>query len=60
MLESSFVESGFFTDLSLNGIHLFFVSDKPICKIKMARVCSLGFGCELFPPNSLINYYNPR
>ena len=59
MLESSFAESGFFTDRSPNGIHLFFFSDEPIGKIKMSRVCSLGFGCEVFPPNSLINLYKP-
>ena len=59
MLESSFAESGFFTDHSPNGIHLFFISDEPIGKIKMSRVCSLGFGCEVFPTNSLINLYKP-
>ena len=58
-LEDHFAGLGFLTDLTPKGVHLFFLSDKPLCQIKISRVCSLGFSCEVFPPNSLINCYKP-
>lgn len=59
ILESHFAGLGFLTDRTPKGVHLFFLSDKPLCQNKISRVCSLGFSCEMFPPNSLINCYKP-
>ena len=59
ILEAHFAGLGFLTDRTPKGLHLFFLSDKPLCQKKVSRVCSLGFSCEVFPPNSLINSYKP-